>query len=150
MQRAAAANAAKESSQSPAAEDSRTPTPKRPRVSTGGLSPSPSTPGSSELEAISAAIAAEEDKRREAVARQAAEAGETEWVLDFSGTTAETTGQYPPQPFVVAAGSLDDDDETLYGGRKSYGNFKSKRKVCNALFPSCVYLCLPCLLTCIL
>ncbi|KAJ5104335.1 hypothetical protein NUU61_001682 [Penicillium alfredii] len=118
MQRAAASAAAKEP-EAPASDDNP-PTPKRPRLST-----EPGSPGTprSDLDAISAALAAEEEKRREAVARQAAEAGETEWVLDVP----PATNQYAPQPLVVAADSLDADEDACYGGRRSYGNFKRKK-----------------------
>ncbi|KAI9042037.1 uncharacterized protein KD926_006161 [Aspergillus affinis] len=120
MQRAAASAAANEPSQPPA--DS-TPSPKRHRNGQA-QNESPATP-QSDLEAISAALAAEEEKRREAVNRQAAEAGESEWVLDFDGAA-----QYTPQPRVVTANSLDaDDDDMMYGGRQSYGNFKRKKRV---------------------
>ncbi|KAL2010773.1 hypothetical protein VTN00DRAFT_6580 [Thermoascus crustaceus] len=123
MQRAAAAQAAQ---QSPSTDDN--PAPKRPRLSTDGPgSTSPATARSSDLEAISAAVAAEEQKRAEAVARQAAEAGETEWVLNIPGA-AEGTGGYAQQPYIVPAGSLDAEDEDMaYGGRRSYGNFKRKK-----------------------
>lgn len=139
MQRAAAAAAANTPSgtQSPSVEDPDTPSPKRPRLS---ATSSPATP-SSDLQAISAAIAAEEQKRAEAVARQAAEAGETEWVLDFPGAEGSKTAPagyyeagsvlsaYPGQPLIVPAGSLDADDEDMvYGGRRSYGNFKRKKQ----------------------
>jgi hypothetical protein len=129
MQRAAATAASKETPQTSSAEESTTSTPKRPRLSSEGVSQSPGATPSSDLEAISAALAAEEEKRREAIARQAADAGETEWVLDYSG--AEDTGnEYATQPHVVAADSLDADDEDLaYGGRQTYGNFKRKNKV---------------------
>lgn len=107
MQRAAASKEDTEPS---------TPSPKRQRLS----SDAQSSPGAqSEREAISAAIAAEEEKRREAVSRQAAEAGESEWVLDFAGDTGPTVAP------VVDAGSLDDD----CGGRQAYGNFKRKKSV---------------------
>ncbi|KAF7125475.1 hypothetical protein CNMCM5793_001714 [Aspergillus hiratsukae] len=128
MQRAAATAASKEVPQTSSAEQSTTSTPKRPRLSSEGLSQSPGATQSSDLEAISAALAAEEEKRREALARQAADAGETEWVLDYSG--AEDTGnEYASPPLVIAAGSLDaDDDDLAYGGRQAYGNFKRKNK----------------------
>ncbi|KAJ5177279.1 uncharacterized protein N7482_003156 [Penicillium canariense] len=116
MQRAAASAAAKES-RSPAAEDDQR-TPKRPRLSTEAGSPA--TP-QSDLEAISAALAAEEAKRREAVARQAAEAGESEWVLDIPAA------DYAPQPIVLAADSLDAEDDLPQGGRRAYGNFKRSK-----------------------
>lgn len=120
MQRAAAATAAKEISQSPPVEDAGSHNPKRPRHSTEAESESPRS--AAELEAISAAVAAEEGKRKEAIARQAAEAGETEWVLDYSAFD-----QCASQPNVVAAGSLDADDDVISGGRRSYGNFKRKK-----------------------
>lgn len=124
MQRAAASAAAKDSQ--PASADASTQsTPKKRRISSGPESPV-GTP-SSDLEAISAALAEEESRRREAVARQAAEAGETQWVLDFDGP--DTVNQYAQQPVVLADYSLDaDDDEIGYGGRQAYGNYKSKRK----------------------
>ncbi|KAL4944683.1 hypothetical protein BDV06DRAFT_79558 [Aspergillus oleicola] len=125
MQRAAASAATKESSQPAPASESRDSTPKKRRKS--GIDDSPATP-TSELEAISAALAEEEQKRRDAVARQAAEAGETEWVLDFGG--ADAVNQYAQQPLVLADSSLDaDDDEMDFGGRQVYGNFKRKNKL---------------------
>ncbi|KAA8642907.1 uncharacterized protein ATNIH1004_009668 [Aspergillus tanneri] len=121
MQRAAASAAVNDTPQ-PSTDDSNPPTPKRHRTDPH-QSHSPATP-SSDLEAISAALAAEEDRRREVVSRQAAEAGETEWVLDFGSDT-----QYAPQPQVITADSLDaDDDDMVYGGRQAYGNFKRKKK----------------------
>lgn len=119
MQRAAATAATKEPQ---LGDDSDSHSPKRQRLSTEAETDSPGAQPAAELETISAAMAAEEDKRREAISRQAAEAGETEWVLDYS----DDFGQYAPQPNVVAAGSLDADDE-VYGGRKSYGNFRRKK-----------------------
>ncbi|OJJ79242.1 uncharacterized protein ASPGLDRAFT_40108 [Aspergillus glaucus CBS 516.65] len=117
MQRSAAANKSRTST-----EGTRTPESKRTRLSTEA-SPEPAAKPSSDLEAISAAIAAEEEKRREALSKQAAEAGDTEWVLDYPGV------QQAARPIVVAAGSLDDDDdEESYGGRQAYGNFKHKKK----------------------
>ena len=77
---------------------------------------------------MSAAAAAEEGKRRDALARQAAEAGETEWVLDFSGASI-----LPEQstPLVVEAGSLDGNDmqKANYAGRRSYGKLKEEQEV---------------------
>ncbi|KAF4163104.1 hypothetical protein CNMCM6936_001241 [Aspergillus lentulus] len=129
MQRAAATAASKETPQTSSAAESTTSTPKRPRLSSEGISQSPGATPSSDLEAISAALAAEEEKRREAIARQAADAGETEWVLDYSGAE-DTANEYAAQPLVIAADSLDaDDDDLAYGGRQAYGNFKRKNKV---------------------
>ncbi|GAD92086.1 hypothetical protein NFIA_040050 [Paecilomyces variotii No. 5] len=121
MQRAAH-SAANNAAASPS-EDGRT-TPKRARLSTDAAESSPATP-SSDLDAISAAIKAEEQKRAEAVARQAAEAGETEWVLDFPG--AESPVSAYPQADIVSADSWDVQDE-VSGGRRCYGNFKRKKK----------------------
>ncbi|KAJ9287826.1 hypothetical protein DTO021C3_4631 [Paecilomyces variotii] len=122
MQRAAHA-AANNATASPS-EESRT-TPKRARLSTDAAGSSPATP-SSDLDAISAAIKAEEQKRAEAVARQAAEAGETEWVLDFPSADSPVSAQ-PQQPYIVSEDSWDLPDE-VSGGRRSYGNFKRKKK----------------------
>ncbi|KAJ5586664.1 uncharacterized protein N7459_002429 [Penicillium hispanicum] len=124
MQRAAASAVAKETP-TPGSDDDAIHTPKRRRVSTE--TGSPGTP-QSDLDAISAALAAEEEKRREAVARQAAEAGETQWVLDVP-----TAAEHPPQPLVVAADSLDAEDDVPQGGRRSYGNFKRKQKTTEAV-----------------
>jgi hypothetical protein len=119
MQRAAATAVAKESQ---SGSDNGPPTPKRARLSTDAQSPgTPGTP-QAELDAINAALKAEEDKRRAAAARQAAEAGETEWVLDIPAAS------YPSQPTVVAADSLDTEGDTPRGGRRSFGNFKRKPK----------------------
>ncbi|PYH48505.1 uncharacterized protein BP01DRAFT_362986 [Aspergillus saccharolyticus JOP 1030-1] len=115
MQRAAAEKATPQSS----GETSTTPT-KRQRLSTGSVQ-SPSTP-QSDMDAVAAALAAEEEKRKEALARQAAESGDTEWVLDY-GFDAPA-----PQPYVVADSSLDADDDMVYGGRQAYGNYKRKKK----------------------
>jgi hypothetical protein len=115
MQRAAASKEAKEAKEAESTGDSRQPTPKRRRVSTEAESPP-----NSEMEAISAALAAEEEKRQEAIARQAAESGETQWVLDIPAAS-----QYTPQPVVLAADSLDDGSQ---GGRRGYGNFKRKER----------------------
>lgn len=125
MQRAAASAATKEP-QSPAASDGKH-TPKRPRLSTEP--DSPSTP-QSDLEAIAAALAAEEEKRREAMARQAAEAGESEWVLDVP------VGSYTPQPIVLSADSLDAEDDRPQGGRRGYGNFMRKKSAVSSALKS--------------
>ncbi|KAF7593447.1 hypothetical protein BBP40_011453 [Aspergillus hancockii] len=127
MQRAAHTAAAKDASQPASAEDTNSPTPKRQRYAPGEQSKSPAATPSKDLEAISAALAAEEEKRREAIARQAAESGETEWVLDFGAENV--ANQYTPPAFVVADDSLDaDDDDLVAGGRQAYGNFRRKKK----------------------
>lgn len=110
-----------------------TPSPKRQRLSSSNYS-NPSSSGatpqtSSDLQAISAALEAEDKKRAQAVARQAAEAGETEWVLDFPGVAASNIdGSAALGPLIVDAGSLDAEDEEVNFGRRSYGNFKRKKR----------------------
>ncbi|KAL2865066.1 uncharacterized protein BJX67DRAFT_192811 [Aspergillus lucknowensis] len=126
MQRAAASAAAKESSRPESSSNSQVSTPKKRRIS-ASPDEGPSAARSSDLEAISAALAEEEGRRRDALSRQAAEAGETEWFIDFEGT--DTVNQYSQQP-VLAEYSLDaDDDDNLYGGRQVYGNYKRKNKL---------------------
>ncbi|KAJ5182431.1 hypothetical protein N7492_000047 [Penicillium capsulatum] len=114
MKRAAASAVAHDAQ---SGTDEHPPSPKRQRVSDAN---GPSTP-QSDLDAISAALAAEEAKRRDAITRQAAEAGETEWTLDIPAATST-----PTRPLVVAADSLDAEDSILRGGRRAYGNFERK------------------------
>ncbi|RAO68581.1 uncharacterized protein BHQ10_004593 [Talaromyces amestolkiae] len=117
MQRAAA------SSNPAPVEDPETPSPKRQRLST-----EPGTPRTtSDLDAVNAALAAEEQRRADAIARQAAEAGESNWVLNFEGPAAKPA--VSSQPMIVAADSLDAEDQELSnGGRKTYGGFKSRSR----------------------
>ncbi|KAJ5466594.1 hypothetical protein N7539_009550 [Penicillium diatomitis] len=117
MKRAAASAAAKEP-QIPAATDDDDKRAKKPRLSTEAEG---SRTSQSDLEAMSAAMAAEEAKRREAIARQAAEAGESEWVLDIPYAPTD------PQPIVLSADSLDAEDDLPQGGRRAYGNFTRKK-----------------------
>ncbi|KAL1997261.1 hypothetical protein VTN49DRAFT_7408 [Thermomyces lanuginosus] len=129
MQRAAAAQA-QQPSTSTSVADPVTPSPKRPRLSPSN-SPSESI-ASADLQAINAAIAAEEEKRAAAVARAAAEAGETQWVIDYSSVSnATAVTEQPPRPVAIAADSLDaEDDDTIDGSsaRRCYGSFKSRQK----------------------
>ncbi|KAF3407392.1 hypothetical protein DPV78_001322 [Talaromyces pinophilus] len=120
MQRAAA-------SSSPApVEDSETPSPKRQRLST---EPATTPRPTSDLDAVNAALAAEDQRRADAIARQAAEAGETNWVLDFEGPAVAAKTAVSAQPMIVAADSLDAEDQELSnGGRKTYGGFKSRSR----------------------
>ncbi|KAJ5272288.1 hypothetical protein N7478_007413 [Penicillium angulare] len=115
MQRAAATSASKETElpgSSPASKG-KDHSPKRQRMSMENT-------GQSDLERMQAAMAAEEEKRRVAVARQAAEAGESQWVLNIPAATPRA------QPYVMAAESLDAEDD-LHGGRRGFGNFKRKQ-----------------------
>ncbi|KAJ5837136.1 hypothetical protein N7447_003162 [Penicillium robsamsonii] len=113
MRRAAAAKEPQSPSSDASSHNS-----KRPRLSTEAESPR-----TSDMDAIAAALAAEEEKRQQAVARAAAEAGETHWVLNVPATPQSTQ-----QPMVLAADSLDADDDTYSGGRRAYGNFKRKER----------------------
>lgn len=125
MQRAAA-------SSSPApVEDPETPSPKRQRLSS---EPGTTPRSTSDLDAVNAALAAEEQRRADAIARQAAEAGESNWVLNFEGPAAKTA--LSSHPMIVAADSLDAEDQELSnGGRKTYGGFKSRSRRIVVSFP---------------
>lgn len=125
MQRAAA-------SSSPApVEDPETPSPKRQRLSS---EPGTTPRSTSDLDAVNAALAAEEQRRADAIARQAAEAGESNWVLNFEGPVAKTA--LSSHPMIVAADSLDAEDQELSnGGRKTYGGFKSRSRRIVVSFP---------------
>lgn len=135
MQRAAAAQA-QQPSASASTTEPFTPSPKRPRLSPSHSPAISESSSTADLQAINAAIAAEEEKRAAAVARAAAEAGETQWVLDYtSGAAATIIPQQPPRPVAVAADSLDaelddDDDDAVDGSsaRRCYGSFKSRQK----------------------
>nr|KMM67443.1 hypothetical protein CPAG_03777 [Coccidioides posadasii RMSCC 3488] len=120
MQRAAASSGgpATPSSQTSTVDaETSTPSPKRQKLSNNA--------SRSDMRAISAAIRAEEEKRAAAIAKQAAEAGETQWVLEFPARVISNT----PTPTVVTTADPNDTDEELeYGGRRSYGNFKKKTK----------------------
>lgn len=124
MQRAAAASTSTPTTptgqKSAPESESPAPSPKRQRISNNNAS-------SSDLRAISAAIRAEEEKRAAAIAKQAADAGETEWVLEFPAGTVK------PAPKVVP--DVEDEYEELeYGGRRSYGNYKKKTKAVVGLY----------------
>ncbi|KAF2203786.1 hypothetical protein GQ43DRAFT_438515 [Delitschia confertaspora ATCC 74209] len=81
---------------------------KRVRLSTGGES-SPATP--SDHEVIQAALAAEEQKRQDALEKQAAAAGETKWVLSFKDPD-EVHKKPTPMRVVTAGFAVLDADET--------------------------------------
>jgi len=112
---------------------------KRQRLSNGGEAfSSPVTPSDQEL--IQAALAGEEQKRAQAIERQAADAGETRWMLSI----VEEPSRVRPGLNVVNAGfgqidvthtnhNEDDDDEeeddddeghTPLAGRRIFGKFK--------------------------
>ncbi|KAL0259127.1 hypothetical protein SLS55_006632 [Diplodia seriata] len=124
MQRAAASQPSpKESPSTPNGPPS-----KRQRTSAAS---SPATP--SDLEAVNAAIAAEELKRTQAIDRAAAEAGETRWVLSFREPEKEARQRNPLR--VVSAGyaaldnddDSDEEDDTPQVGRMSFGKKPPRR-----------------------
>lgn len=117
MQRAAASAASKESDSA-----SSGPISKEKAHNSKRLRPSTDNSAQNELDTIAAALAAEEEKRREVIARQAAEAGESQWVLNIPAAAPRA------QPYVMAADSLDADDDNN-GGRRGFGNFKRKQTI---------------------
>ena len=114
------------------------PSPKRQRLA----DQSPSLLPSADLQAISAAVKVEEERRAVAVARQAAEAGETEWVLEFpagnegrgngngTGGISSIVRAEPSRAFGI-------DADMDYGGRRSYGNFNPKNST-DVRIPHCL------------
>ena len=128
MQRAAAASP----TSSPTTPSG--PASKKQRLSTGN---SPAAP-SADAQAIHEALAAEELKRQEAIDRQAANAGETKWVLSYQDQKPKY--KQPPMRIVSAgfssidsagpkrATAEDEEEEDgvvgpNYQGRKSFGRF---------------------------
>ncbi|KAF2488351.1 hypothetical protein BU16DRAFT_587117 [Lophium mytilinum] len=129
MQRSTVKNSSPTSSTGPSTPTSNGPHAKRQRLSSGSYTPTPS----SDYVAMQAALAAEEAKRSEAVERQAAEAGETRWVLSFREDQA---ARGKVQMRVVQAGfaeidgeggeesSEDEGGSGLGGGRMRFGKGK--------------------------
>ena len=132
MQRAAASP----NSSSPSTPSQ--PPSKKQRLSSGGATPA--TP-SSDARAIQEALAAEELKRQQALDRQAADAGETKWVLSYQEVKAKTR-EAPMRIVTAGYGSIDsaaavramraniDSDSEDEGsaarkiqGRRSFGRF---------------------------
>jgi hypothetical protein len=149
MQRAAASSPASPSS--PAADEppskrlkKNSDSPSRPAVDINTLA---------DQKAIQAALDAEEAKRQAALERQAAEAGDTRWVLSFEG---QNSLQVAPKPAlrVVQAGyaSLDvplpshfkstevedSDESSAMIGRRSFGKFNQTQEVMSS-FILCHY-----------
>ncbi|KAH7135015.1 hypothetical protein B0J11DRAFT_149557 [Dendryphion nanum] len=97
---------------------------KRVRLSHGGSAPgTPTTP--SDHEVLQAALAAEEKKREDAIARAAEKAGETRWFLSFQDPR---DGARKPGMNVIQAGfatidaeSDDNDEDELKPGRIQFG-----------------------------
>ena len=133
MQRAAAS-----SPSASAPEDSTPPSAKRQKTNHSGPS-TPATPFSDQT-AIQAALDAEGTQREAAIARIAAERGDTKWILSF--VEAQPSGGESQRMKVVRAGYGDiDGAENKVGGkesgtpkymvqgRKSFGNFNRELEV---------------------
>ena len=146
MQRAAASTNRTPSSttSTPTHDSNGLPSTKRQKLtdsepSTPGTPTALSTPHSSDLRAISAALAAEEKSRAEARARSAAEGGETEWVLNIQvpGVNGHVNGGGKGANGAVEASlagheveSEKEHDEIWDNspvGRRSYGDFKRRK-----------------------
>jgi len=95
--------------------------------------PTYSTPQSTDMRAISAALAEEERVRSAARMRMvAAEGGETEWILNLPGARTVTSGNAPIKSAATSDAQDDQDEEdeiwqTRTIGRRSYGAFKRKK-----------------------
>ncbi|KAH8588968.1 hypothetical protein B0O99DRAFT_343683 [Bisporella sp. PMI_857] len=142
MQRAAASPST--ASSAPSTPDE--PSPKRRKRNTG----SPSTPSFNVNElanqrAVDRALAEEDAKRQAALERQAAEAGDTRWVLSFEDQQAADSAARPLSLRVVSTGyaSLDvrtpmqirkidteedssSEEQPVIVGRRSFGKFNRK------------------------
>jgi len=143
MQRATATSPSSNSPPAPLNE----PSSKRQKTSHNNTPTKASVDALADNHAIRAALEEEENKRQAALDRQAAELGDTRWVLSFEGQNGAT----PPKSLrVVQAGfanldipsplhtQLDKDDELPFGdkpvvvGRRSFGKFNRDLEVCNA------------------
>jgi hypothetical protein len=121
-------SAAKSVNSEPSTPDG--PPSKRMRMSNGGSAAS--TPGApSDREIMQSALAAEEKKREEALARAYAHTGETKWVLNYNDPHA---GKRPPVMQVRQAGFAvidaddDSDEEEDRPIRMQFGGGLKKKK----------------------
>ena len=141
MQRSAAANASASPHSSPKAtpDSPQQPQQKRRRIDSQS---SPSTPtAQSDLDRINLALAEEEKKRQDALARQAHDAGETKWVMDYArnGSSNGTAKDGGTRKVVVSTtySGLDAVEDGMSGnrapndlGRRSFGRFNKEVEVC--------------------
>ncbi len=104
----------------------------------------PRSNSSSDLKAVQAALAADELKRQEALDRQAVEAGDTKWILNFTEAPNYTSAS---ELTIISAGynavdsrrlPIADSDEVQQEnyfsslpvtGRKTFGNFSTIKEV---------------------
>ena len=97
-----------------------------------------STPRASDQHAISAALAAEEQARNQALAKLGNAGGETQWVLNIPGITDSTNrttnghGTKTTDPDYSDSDSApdisSDEDDDIVIGRQAYGDFKRRNK----------------------
>ena len=116
---------------------------KRQRMSNGSYASTPASTPKSDAQAIEEALAAEEQKRTEALEREAADRGETKWYLSFKEPEA-SVAQTPLR--IMSAGfstldstsaardrSSDEDVDTTKPpssfGRRSFGKFNRSLEV---------------------
>ena len=115
---------------------------KKQRLSNGSYNSTPASTPRSEVEVVAEALAAEEQKRSEAIEREGADRGETKWYLNFKDPQKPAT-QSPLR--IVSAGystldgnnatssSADEDQEEDHtmpvSGRRSFGKFNRKIEV---------------------
>lgn len=131
-------------------------TPSSPQPPTGPpnkrrrLSPTTTTPPTADparpttdLEALQAVLAAEEEKRVQAIERQAAAAGDTRWVLSFREPDTDAAGQSSVVVVnagfaaIDGAGGYDEDyDEKATVGRRSFGKPIKSQQVQNGATPA--------------
>jgi hypothetical protein len=140
MQRAAASSPA-----TPSPSMTEEPSPKR-RKKDSDTSPSRfNVDALADRHAIQAALAEEEAKRQAALERQAAEAGDTRWVLSFEDQNKNTSNDTTLPLRIVQAGyanidisphskpvSTEDvfEDKPVMVGRRSFGKFNRVSEVC--------------------
>jgi hypothetical protein len=124
MQRGVAASSANSSPTTPHSEED--PSSKRRKVAQDSPSRRQSVPVTDE-KAIQAALEEEERKRQVAIAKQAAELGDTRWVLDFPVASPTASGKTPQAPLnVVQVGfaQIDSADSGAAGGQMRRFNMK--------------------------
>ena len=134
------------SAASPASSPNTPPEPpsKRQRMSNGSHVSTPSSTPRSDAQTVEEALAAEEQRRTEALEREAADRGETKWYLSFK--EPENTVQESPLRIVSAGFSMLDaarpavdgfsEEEvdvnvSTAKGRRSFGKFNRSLEVCN-------------------
>lgn len=126
MQRAAAAAAAKSAPENIEVLDAKR---TKATIDSGlvsGLPAGASPPA--DMGAISAAVQEEEGKRAAAIERQAADAGETHWVIDFPASKTQETEHYHYE-YILPGTEANVDalvDENRAGGRKRFGGYNKQ------------------------